>query len=77
MSSGKTTISFLLLIVDLCTINLKSQKMIAPNKSIFNLIEIFRQGRKKVMHSIPSKKHCEEKGLHDFYCDAERPFFQK
>ena len=44
------------------------------NKSIFNLIEIFRQGRKQIINSISPKTHCEQKGIHDFYCDAEKPF---
>jgi len=47
------------------------------NTSIFNLIEIFRQGKKKIINSINSEKHCEQKGIHDFYCDAEKPFIQK
>ncbi len=47
------------------------------NKSIFNLIEIFRQGKRKVINSIHAKTHCEQKGIHDFYCDIERPFIQK
>lgn len=44
------------------------------NKSIFNLIEIFSQGKKKIINSISPKTHCEQKGHHDFYCDAEKPF---
>lgn len=44
------------------------------NKSIFNLIEIFRQGKRQIMTSLITKKHCEQKGIHDFYCDAEKPF---
>jgi len=38
--------------------------------SIFNLIEIFRQPGKPVLHSIDPKTHCERKQLHDFYCSA-------
>ncbi|WP_170179727.1 hypothetical protein [Flavivirga rizhaonensis] len=41
--------------------------------SIFNLIEIFSNNRKKVLHIISPKTHCEQKHIHDFYCDAERP----
>lgn len=44
------------------------------NKSIFNLIEIFRQGKKQIINSISPKTHCEQKAIHDFYCDAEKPF---
>ncbi len=46
------------------------------NKSIFNLIEIFRQTRKPVLNTISPKTHCEEKHHHDFYCDAEKPHIQ-
>lgn len=44
-------------------------------KSIFNLIEIFRNGRKSTttINIIP-QTHCAEKHHHDFYCDAEKPF---
>lgn len=41
--------------------------------SIFNLIEIFRGQRKRVVNTISPKTHCEQKHIHDFYCDAERP----
>lgn len=44
------------------------------HKSIFNLIEIFRQGKTKIINSITPRTHCEQKGIHDFYCDAEKPF---
>ncbi len=47
------------------------------NKSIFNLIEIFRQGKKQIINSINTKKHCEQKAIHDFYCDAEKPYIKK
>jgi len=50
--------------------------MIVNNKSIFNLIEIFRQGKRKITNNLNPKKHCDQKGLHDFYCDIERPFIQ-
>jgi hypothetical protein len=43
-------------------------------KSIFNLIEIFRQPRKSHPQTLNARMHCEEKHHHDFYCDAERPF---
>jgi hypothetical protein len=42
--------------------------------SIFNLIEIFRTGQKKIAKTIIPKTHCEQKFIHDFYCDAEKPF---
>jgi len=51
--------------------------MNTSNKSIFNLIEIFRQGKKKVYNTISPKTHCEQKAIHDFYCDAEKPFLKK
>ena len=42
--------------------------------SIFNLIEIFRgRGRKTVLNTISPKTHCEQKHIHDYYCDAEKP----
>lgn len=42
--------------------------------SIFNLIEIFRGKGKQGCSAIAPKTHCEQKYIHDFYCDAERPF---
>jgi hypothetical protein len=51
--------------------------MIIQHKSIFNLIEIFSKGRKKVATSILPKTHCEQKGIHDFYCDIKKYFIQK
>lgn len=42
-------------------------------KSVFNLIEIFR-GRAAAVQSQVSKTHCDQKYHHDFYCDAEKPF---
>ncbi|MFP2997757.1 hypothetical protein ABN763_17730 [Spongiivirga sp. MCCC 1A20706] len=47
------------------------------NKSIFNLIEIFRKGNKKIINTISPKSHCELKSHHDFYCEAEKPFITK
>jgi hypothetical protein len=41
--------------------------------SIFNLIEIFRGKRKEVLNTISPKTHCEQKHIHDYYCDAEKP----
>lgn len=43
------------------------------HKSIFNLIEIFRKGKKQLVHTISPKTHCEQKHHHDFYCDSEKP----
>ncbi len=51
--------------------------MTIPHKSIFNLIEIFRSGRKQLISTISPKTHCEQKHVHDFYCDAEKPFLSK
>lgn len=42
--------------------------------SIFNLIEIFRGKRKRVVNTISPKTHCEHNHISDFYCEAERPF---
>ncbi|NRD19465.1 hypothetical protein HNV08_05350 [Winogradskyella eckloniae] len=43
--------------------------------SIFNLIEIFRNQRpKKIVSTINTETHCAQKHMHDFYCDAERPY---
>ncbi|ADV48589.1 hypothetical protein I2486_06260 [Cellulophaga sp. E16_2] len=49
--------------------------MKTKNKSLFNLIEIFRSTPKQhlALNSI-SQDHCSEKYHHDFYCDAEKPF---
>ncbi|WP_187269513.1 hypothetical protein [Flagellimonas hymeniacidonis] len=43
-------------------------------KSIFNLIEIFRTSKKQEAQPIIPQTHCEQKHHHDFYCDAEKPF---
>ncbi|SEM20035.1 hypothetical protein SAMN04487910_4413 [Aquimarina amphilecti] len=48
--------------------------MIVNNKSIFNLIEIFRQGKRKIVNTLNAKAHCDQRSHHDFYCDVERPF---
>ena len=47
--------------------------MEVKNKSIFNLIEIFRKSPKRIMTTIIPKTHCERKHIHDYYCDAEKP----
>lgn len=41
--------------------------------SIFNLIEIFRTGHKKIAQAIIPKTYCEQKYIHDFYCESEKP----
>ncbi|WP_161634423.1 hypothetical protein [Aquimarina pacifica] len=41
------------------------------NTSIFNLIEIFSKGGRKAINTIHPKTHCEQKALHDFYCEKE------
>lgn len=48
--------------------------MNATQKSLFNLIEIFRTDRKSIVQTIITKDHCDKKYHHDFYCDAEKPF---
>ena len=48
--------------------------MKAKEKSIFNLIEIFRTVKRPAPQPIISEAHCEQKHHHDFYCDAEKPF---
>lgn len=48
--------------------------MTIQDKSIFNLIEIFRSGKKSILNTISPKTHCEQKAIHDFYCDTEKPF---
>nr|WP_297784240.1 hypothetical protein [uncultured Allomuricauda sp.] len=50
--------------------------MKATEKSIFNLIEIFRTSQKSASQTVPVSEHCEQKYHHDFYCDAEQPFVQ-
>ncbi|WP_158293186.1 hypothetical protein KFZ70_06045 [Tamlana fucoidanivorans] len=42
--------------------------------SIFNLIEIFRGKQSKLVNTISPETHCEQRCIHDFYCDAERPY---
>lgn len=48
--------------------------MNAAQKSIFNLIEIFRSSKRTTNPITVSEAHCEQKHHHDFYCDAEKPF---
>lgn len=43
------------------------------HNSIFNLIEIFRKGKPSVTQTLSPKIHCEQKHIHDFYCDSEKP----
>ena len=45
--------------------------MIRKEKSIFNLIEIFRKGTKKVLFAINEKLYCERSNLHDYYCATD------
>ncbi|WP_242203455.1 hypothetical protein [Aestuariivivens insulae] len=47
--------------------------MNVKHKSIFNLIEIFKGKGKEQIKSISSETHCEQKQIHDYYCDAEKP----
>lgn len=42
--------------------------------SLFNLIEIFRGKKQVALNTITPKTHCEQKHIHDFYCDAEKPY---
>ncbi|NJX14138.1 hypothetical protein ABI125_01845 [Tamlana crocina] len=44
--------------------------------SIFNLIEIFRGKATSIVNTISPKTHCEQKHIHDFYCDAEMPYVE-
>ncbi|WP_161791979.1 hypothetical protein [Psychroserpens jangbogonensis] len=48
--------------------------MTTPNKSLFNLIEIFRRSPKRSTKTLVTKTHCEQSHLHDYYCDAEKPY---
>ena len=48
--------------------------MTTPHKSIFNLIEIFRKSPKRIKNRLVAKTHCEHKHIHDYYCDAEKPY---
>ncbi len=50
--------------------------MKSSEKSIFNLIEIFRKPQKVQVKKVNALEHCEQKHHHDFYCDAEKPFVQ-
>lgn len=40
-------------------------------KSIFNLIEIFRTGKRKVKQAIQPELYCETNSVQDYYCDQE------
>ncbi len=51
--------------------------MTIQNKSIFNLIEIFSHGKRQIVNSMNPKKHCEQKSIHDFYCDTKKPLVKK
>ncbi|MEZ4809719.1 MAG: hypothetical protein R2819_05105 [Allomuricauda sp.] len=44
------------------------------DKSIFNLIEIFRTAQRPVANKLIAAEHCEQRYHHDYYCDAEKPF---
>lgn len=48
--------------------------MKSQEKSIFNLVEIFRTTKRPEIQTISAKTNCEQKHHHDFYCDAEKPF---
>ena len=50
--------------------------MNSKHTSIFNLIELFRGKRKMVFNTLSPKTHCEQKYIHDFYCDAEAPYVE-
>lgn len=39
--------------------------------SLFNLIEIFRRGTKKALHTLSIESYCADKSIHDYYCDTE------
>nr|WP_299386543.1 hypothetical protein [Allomuricauda sp.] len=45
-------------------------------KSVFNLIEIFRATKRPEAKPAITTAHCEQKYHHDFYCDAEKPFIK-
>jgi len=49
-------------------------------KPIFSLSNLttalnrtFKRGQ-RVLKTISPKTHCEQKSIHDYYCDAEKPF---
>nr|WP_321415579.1 hypothetical protein [uncultured Allomuricauda sp.] len=50
--------------------------MKSREKSIFNLIEIFRTSQSAEKQTVLAAEHCEQKYHHDFYCDAEQPFIR-
>nr|WP_292964712.1 MULTISPECIES: hypothetical protein [unclassified Allomuricauda] len=50
--------------------------MKTTEKSIFNLIEIFRTSQKTNTQTVKVSEHCEQKYHHDFYCNVEKPFVQ-
>ena len=45
--------------------------------SIFRLIHLFSRAENPVLKVVEPAKHCEQNSLHDFYCDAERPYSNK
>jgi len=44
------------------------------SNSLYNLISIFRGKAAKVAQKLSTQTHCQERSMHDFYCDAQRPF---
>lgn len=40
---------------------------------IFNLSNVFRHG-KLIINSLNGTQQCQDKNIHDYYCDAEKPF---
>ena len=47
--------------------------MNTAEKSIFNLIEIFRTSKKPAVKLITAENHCDLKQHHDFHCELEKP----
>ncbi|NHF61399.1 hypothetical protein FK220_018745 [Flavobacteriaceae bacterium TP-CH-4] len=49
--------------------------METTHTSIFNLITVFAKPSPKVATKGITTTDCETKYHHDYYCDAEKPFF--
>lgn len=51
----------------------KGNTMTTKTNSIFNLIEIFRKTKTRMMKNSLYKTNCETHFHDDYYCDAEQP----
>ena len=62
-----------LVLMHLCTEQIKQQVMNLKHISIFNLIEVFKGRQREVLNTISPETHCEQNYISDFYCGVETP----